>query len=113
MINYFDDPSIYTNPDDTLTIYVGEGAWTAKNINSPWTSIDPAFPESGPQTRCDSPASVHHSLIGMDGNTSSLGVTGFFVAGKDGNFIHQAARDYDIYVETSRCRWRRRSSVTG
>jgi hypothetical protein len=97
MINYFENPSIYTNPDDTLTMYVGAGTWSAKDINSPWTSIDPSFPESGPQTpmrqSCECP-----SFFDWNGwKYLLMGVTGFLAAGKDGKFIDQAALGYDIY----------------
>jgi hypothetical protein len=97
MINYFENPSIYTNPDDTLTMYVCEGTWTAKDINSAWTCADPSFPESGAHTPMRQSGECPSFFDWNDWRYLLMGVTGFFAAGKDGRFIDQAARGYDIY----------------
>ena len=97
MISSFENPSICTNADDTLTMYVGDGTWAAKDIDSPWTLVDPYFPKSGPQEPMRQSLECPSFFDWNGWKYLLMGVTGFFAADKDGKFIDQAARGYDIY----------------
>ena len=97
IINTAENPSIYTNPDDSLTMYCGSGTWKAKDIDSEWTLVAPGFPKSGPDMpmrnsdECPSffDWNGFHYLI--------MGVTGFWTAKGDGDYVDSASQGYDIY----------------
>jgi len=97
MINWFENPSIYTNPDDTLIMYVGEGTWTAKDIDSAWVCVDPSFPEAGVHLPMRQSAECPSFFNWNGWRYLLMGVTGFFAARGDEKFIDQAALGYDIY----------------
>ncbi|MEX1117805.1 MAG: hypothetical protein WEB60_03330, partial [Terrimicrobiaceae bacterium] len=45
-----ENPSIYSNPDDSLLMYAGygsvKGTWTSPKLGEPWVCIDTEFPPS-------------------------------------------------------------------
>ena len=97
VFNTAENPSIYTNPDDSLTMYCGSGTWKAKDIDSDWTHVDPKFPMAGPQQPMRN-TNECPSFFNWNGFRYLLmGVTGFWTAKGDGPFVDSAAEGHDIY----------------
>ena len=97
VFNTAENPSIYTNPDDSLTMYCGSGTWKAKDIDSDWTHVDPKFPMAGAQQPMRN-TNECPSFFNWNGFRYLLmGVTGFWTAKGDGPFVDSAAEGHDIY----------------
>lgn len=97
VFNTAENPSIYTNSDDSLTMYCGSGTWKAKDIDSDWTQVDPNFPMAGPNMPMRN-TNECPSFFNWNGFRYLLmGVTGFWTAKGDGEFVDSAAQGYDIY----------------
>ena len=97
VFNTAENPSIYTNPDDSLTMYCGSGTWMAKDIDSDWMKVDPDFPKYGPDMPMRN-SNECPSFFNWNGfRYLIMGLTGFWIAKGDGEFVDSAANGYDIY----------------
>ena len=50
MFHWAENPSVYTKPDGTLFMCVGDGLWEAEKPEGPWRAVKPGFPPKGPNT---------------------------------------------------------------
>ncbi|MBP3599612.1 MAG: hypothetical protein J6J30_00875 [Clostridia bacterium] len=100
-VHWSENPSIYTNSDETLTMYAGYGAdgtWQAPDIDGPWRRVDSNFPTdemrkiSGCSTECP-------SMFEWNGYKYLLmGITGFFQTEKNSDIlIDMTAKNMDFY----------------
>ena len=100
-VHWPENPSIYTNSDDTITMYAGyggTGTYIAPHIDGPWRETDSPFPSKemravmGASTECP-------SMFDWNGyRYLIMGFVGFYMTENGGNtFKDMSAIGQDIY----------------
>ena len=93
-----ENPSVYVEPDGTLTMYAGYGGgdiWKADTVQGPWKKDGNFFINQSlmqPSTECPSKFELNGYQYLL------VGGTGYFKTEKDGTEFHdEAIKGYDVY----------------
>lgn len=103
LIHLAENPSIYTNPDDTLTLCCATafgsigGTWHAKDIDSEWTLVNPDFPTDDPSAPMRNSGECPSFFTWNGWRYLIMGVTGFWSGREGEEYTDSAQRGYDIY----------------
>lgn len=97
------NPSIYSNPDDSLLMYAGygnvKGTWTSKKLGEPWVCAASDFPPSEANSFMENWTECQ-SRFEWNGRVYAIaGFSGFWFSpdGKQENFVDWAKEGRDIY----------------
>lgn len=98
MFHWAENPSVYTKPDGTLFMCVGDGLWEAEKPTGPWKLTRPGFPPQGKNTPLCYTAECP-SFFEKDGyKYIIMGRRGYWRTEKDSeDYIDSAAIGDDIY----------------
>ena len=98
MFHWAENPSVYTKPDGTLFMCVGDGLWEAAKPEGPWKLTRPGFPPQGRHTPLHY-TSECPSFFEKDGfQYIVMGVRGYWRTAKNSDeFIDCAVKGEDIY----------------
>ncbi|MBQ4289955.1 MAG: hypothetical protein II719_02055 [Clostridia bacterium] len=98
MFHWAENPSVYSKPDGTLFMCIGDGLWEADRPEGPWKQIRPGFPPQGEDTPLDYTAECPSFFEKEGYKYIIMGARGFWRTGKDSDDYRDcAASGEDIY----------------